>query len=88
MLLVLFQMSKLLNKYKELLLAIPTVLLKLITSKDAPYFICIHYRTCVKLQLDLLYIFKSIEGYYDVSWFNIVELLSNSSLRSDNAALF
>ena len=36
---------------------------------------------------DLLYVFKCIEGYYDVSWHNNIEVLSNSSLRSGNAGL-
>ena len=34
-----------------------------------------------------LYVFKCIKGYYDVSWHNIIEVLSNSSLRSGNAGL-
>ena len=33
---------------------------------------------------DLLYVFKCIKGYYDVSWHNDIEVLSNSSLRSGN----
>ena len=35
---------------------------------------------------DLLYVFKCIKGYYDVSWHNNI-VLSNSSLRSGNAGL-
>ena len=27
------------------------------------------------------------KGYYDVSWYNNIEVLSNSSLRSGNAGL-
>ena len=34
---------------------------------------------------DLLYVYKCIKGCYDVSWHNIIEVLSNSSLRSGNA---
>ena len=36
---------------------------------------------------DLLYVVKCIKGYYDVSWHNSIEVLSNSSLRSGNAGL-
>ena len=36
---------------------------------------------------DLLYVFKRSKGYYDVSWYNNIEVLSNSSLRSGNAGL-
>ena len=36
---------------------------------------------------DLLYVFKCIKGYYDVSWHNNIKALSNSSLRSGNAGL-
>ena len=47
------------------------------------YFICIHYREIA----DLFYIFKCIKGYYDVPWYNIVETLPNSNLRSVNVGL-
>ena len=51
---------------------------------DAPFFICIHYLTDVKLQI-CYYVFKCITGYYDVSWYNNnIEVFSNSSLISDN----
>ena len=36
---------------------------------------------------DLLYVFKCIKGYYDVSWNNNIEVFSNSSLRSGNVSL-
>ena len=36
---------------------------------------------------DFLYVFKCIKGYYDVSWHNNIEVLSNSSLRSGNAGV-
>ena len=36
---------------------------------------------------DLIYVLKCIKRYYDVSWHNNIEVLSNSSLRSSNAGL-
>ena len=36
---------------------------------------------------DLLNVFKCIKRYYDVSWHNTIEVLSNTSLRSGNAGL-
>ena len=36
---------------------------------------------------DLLYVFKCIERYYDLSLYNDIEELSNSSLRYGNAGL-
>ena len=78
-------MSKLLRQYKELLLVIFLIILKLITKKDAPYSICINYRANVKWQI--CYIFLNVLEvtmmYPDI----IVLILSNAYLRSGNTGL-